>query len=104
MSNVNWEKIIDHPVCVGVSENTPMIIEGKDFWGIDYNLDEIRSSTLSTLIKENDDRILKELNSKINREVFTYKISLNTTLFSNRDKIIKAPLRTNKIRQLLDPK
>lgn len=104
MSNVNWEKIIDHPVCVGVSENTPMIIEGKDFWGIDYNLDEIRSSTLSTLMKENDDRILKELNSKINREVFTYKISLNTTLFGNRDKIIKAPLRTNKIRQLLDPK
>lgn len=104
MSNVNWEKIIDHPVCVGVSENTPMIIEGKDFWGIDYNLAEIRSSTLSTLMKENDDRILKELNSKINCDVFTYKISLNTTLFRNRDKIIKAPLRTNKVRQLLDPK
>ena len=32
MSNVNWEKIIDHQVCVGVRENTPMIIEGKDFW------------------------------------------------------------------------
>ena len=104
MSNVNWEKIIDHPVCVGVSENTPMIIEGKDFWGIDYNLDEIRSSVLNALIKEDDDRILKELNSNINREVFTCKISLNTTLFGNRDKIIKAPLRTNKVRQLLDPK
>ena len=104
MSNVNWEKIIDHPVCVGVSENTPMIIEGKDFWGIDYNLDEIRSSVLNTLMKEDNDRILKELNSKINREVFTCKISSNITLFGNRDKIIKAPLRINKIRQLLDPK
>lgn len=104
MSNVNWEKIIDHPVCVGVSENTPMIIEGKDFWGIDYNLDEIRSSVLNTLMEEDNDRILKELNSNINREVFTCKISSNTTLFGNRDKIIKAPLRTNKIRQLLDPK
>ena len=87
MSNVNWEKIIDHPVCVGVRENTPMIIEGKDFWGIDYSLNEIRSSVLNTLIKEDNDRILKELNSNI-----------------NSDKIIKAPLRTNKIRQLLDPK
>lgn len=37
MSNVNWEKIIDHPVCVGVRENTPIIIEGKDFWGNDYS-------------------------------------------------------------------
>ena len=89
---------------VGVSENIPMIIEGKDFWGIDYNLDEIRSSTLNALMKEDDDRILKELNSNINREVFTCKISLNTILFGNRDKIIKAPLRTNKVRQLLDPK
>ena len=87
MSNVNWEKIIDHPVYVGVRENTPIIIEGKDFWGIDYSLNEIRSSVLNTLMKEDNDRILKELNSNI-----------------NSDKIIKAPLRTNKIRQLLDPK
>ena len=87
MSNVNQEKIIDRPVCIGARENIPMIIEGKDFWGIDYSLNEIRSSVLNTLMKEDNDRILKELNSNI-----------------NRDKIIKAPLRTNKIRQLLDPK
>lgn len=87
MSNVNWEKIIDHPVCIEARENNPMIIEGKDFWGDDYSLNEIRSSVLNALMKEDDDRILKELNSNI-----------------NRDKIIKAPLRTNKIRQLLDPK
>lgn len=104
MSNVNWEKIIDHPVCVGVRENTPMIIEGKDFWGIDYNLDEIRSSVLNTLMKEDNDRILKELNSKINREAVICKVSFNTAFFTNRDKIIKAPLRANKVRQLLDPK
>lgn len=104
MSNVNWEQIIDHPVYVGVRENTPIIIEGKDFWGNDYSLNEIRSSILNGLMKEDNDRILKELNSSINSEVFTCKISSNTTLFRNRDKIIKAPLRTNKIRQLLDPK
>lgn len=104
MSNVNWEKIIDHPVCVGVRENTPIIIEGKDFWGNDYSLNEIRSSVLNELMKEDNDRILKELNSNINRETVICKASFNTTFFSNRDKIIKAPLRTNKIRQLLDPK
>lgn len=104
MSNVDWEKIIDHPVCIGVSENTPMIIKGKDFWGIDYKLDEIRSSVLNALMKEDNDRILKELNSNINRETVICKVSFNTTFFSNRDKIIKAPLRTNKVRQLLDPK
>lgn len=70
-----------------VRENTPIIIEGKDFWGNDYSLNEIRSSVLNVLMKEDNDRILKELNSNI-----------------NSDKIIKAPLRTNKIRQLLDPK
>lgn len=104
MSNVNWEKIIDHPVCVGVGENNPIIIEGKDFWGIDYNLDEIRSSVLNTLMKEDNDRILKELNNKINREAVICKVSFSTTFFPNRDKIIKAPLRTNRVRQLLDPK
>lgn len=67
MSNVNWEKIIDHPVCIGVRENTPIIIEGKDFWGNDYSLNEIRSSVLNALMKEDNDRILKELNSNINR-------------------------------------